>query len=169
MENKYEQVLDYEYKMTQAYIQKPEVQQWYAHAFKKFNINGVDSMKWNWSWWAFFGNVFFLLYRKAYLAAGILFALDLMVGFIPFGGLILWTLSGGYSSFYVYKAYKQKKLEIEHAIEEEDKRIHTMSLVGGSNEWAVWIGVILSVLFFAAVMFPAGLIIMAFIIAVMAK
>ncbi len=169
MHNKYEKVDDYDYKMTEAYIAKPEVLQWYVNSFKKFNINGVDVMKWNWSWWAFFGNVFYLLYRKAYLAAGILFALNLMVGFIPFGGLILWVLSGGYSSFYVYKAYKQKKIEVERIIEEEDKRIETMELLGGSNEWAVWIGVILSVLFFAAIIFPVGLIIMAFIVAIIAK
>ena len=170
MENKYAEVNEYDHQMIDAYIQKPEVTSWYVNAFKRFNVNGVDVMKWHWSWWAFFGNVFYLLYRKAYLPAGILFALNMLVGFIPFGGLILWILAGGYSPYYVYKTYKQKKLEIERAINKEDtsKRLETIEVVGGTNEWAIWLGIIVSFflwgIFFSAmamVLTTIGLIIIA--------
>jgi len=154
MQNKYEKVNDYDYQMIEAYIDKPDVTIWYVNAFKHFNINGIDAIKWNWSWWAFFGNVFYLLYRKAYLPAGILFALNMMVGFIPFGGLILWILAGGYSPFLVYKNYKQKKLEVERVVEDETKRLETMQLLGGTNEWAILIGALLSI-FFWGIFFSA--------------
>ncbi len=151
MHNKYAPVEDYDYRMIEAYIDKPEVTQWYVHAFKKYNINGVDAIKWNWSWWAFFGSVFYLLYRKAYLAAVVLFILTLVIGIIPFGGLILWVLTGGYAPYFVYKNYKEKKAEAEAVIEDEEKRIETMRLVGGYNEWAIWVAVIIHIFIWLAV------------------
>lgn len=161
MENKYAQVDEYDYKMIEAYIDKPEVTDWYVHAFKSYNINGVDVMKWKWSWWAFFGSVFYLLYRKSYLAAGVLFLLTLVTGVIPFGGLIVWILTGGYAPYFVYKTYKEKRLEVEEQIQDEDKRLETMRLVGGSNDWAIWIAVILHIFLWVAVFSALGLILTA--------
>lgn len=145
MENKYAPIGDYDYQMIEAYIDKPEVTDWYVNAFKKYNINGIDTMKWHWSWWAFFGSIFYLLYRKSYMAAGILFILTLVTGVIPFGGLILWILTGGYAPYFVYKTYKEKRLEVEAHIQDEQKRLETMRLVGGANDWAIWIAVIIHI------------------------
>lgn len=150
MQNKYEEIGDYDYRMIEAYIDKPEVTDWYVNAFSKFNINGMDVMRWHWSWWAFFGSVFYLLYRKSYMAAGILFILTLVIGMIPFGGLILWILTGGYAPYFVYKTYKDKRLEVEAQIHDEEKRIETMRLVGGSNEWAIWIAVVIHIMMWVA-------------------
>ena len=161
MENKYAEISEYDYKIIEAYIDKPEVTDWYIDTFKKFNINGIDVMKWKWSWWAFFGSVFYLLYRKSYLAAGILFILTLATSFIPFGGLILWVLTGGYAPYFVYKTYKEKRLEVEAQIQDEDKRIETMRLVGGYNDWAIWIAVILHIFFWIAAFSMLGLILTA--------
>lgn len=161
MENKYAEIDEYDYKMIEAYIDKPEVTDWYVDTFKRFNINGIDVMKWKWSWWAFFGSVFYLLYRKSYLAAGILFILTLATGFIPFGGLILWVLTGGYAPYFVYKTYKEKRLEVEAQIQGEEKRIETMRLVGGYNDWAIWVAVILHIFFWAAAFSMIGLILTA--------
>lgn len=161
MENKYEEIGEYDYKMIEAYIDKPEVTDWYVDTFKRFNINGIDVMKWKWSWWAFFGSVFYLLYRKSYLAAGILFILTLATGFIPFGGLILWVLTGGYAPYFVYKTYKEKRLEVEAQIQDEERRIETMRLVGGYNDWAIWVAVVLHIFFWAAAFSMIGLILTA--------
>jgi len=161
MENKYAPVEEYDYKMIEAYIDKPEVTEWYVDAFKKFNINGVDVMKWKWSWWAFFGNVFYLLYRKSYLAAGILFLLTLVTSFIPLGGLILWILTGGYAPYFVYKTYKEKRLEVEAQVQDEEKRLETMRYVGGYNDWAIWIAVILHLFFWVAAFSMLGFILTA--------
>ncbi len=161
MENKYAAIDEYDYRMIEAYIDKPEVTDWYVDTFKRFNINGIDVMKWKWSWWAFFGSVFYLLYRKSYLAAGILFVLTLATGFIPFGGLILWVLTGGYAPYFVYKTYKEKRLEVEAQIQDEEKRIETMRLVGGYNDWAIWVAVILHLFFWVAAFSMLGLILTA--------
>ena len=158
MNNKYEEISDYDFKMIEAYIDKPEVTQWYVNAFKRFNVNGVDIAKWHWSWWAFFGSVFYLLYRKAYVSAGILFVLLLVAWFIPFGWFVLWILAGGYSPYFVYKAYKEKRLEVEAKIEDETKRFETMQVLGGANEWALIIGVIAQFFFWSTGLFMLGFI-----------
>ncbi len=142
MLNKYAQVSDYDYKMIEAYIDKPEVTEWYVDTFKHFNVNGIDVMRWKWSWWAFFGNVFYFLYRKCYLAATLLFIAFFFSGIFPLIGLIiLLILNGGYAPYFVYKNYKEKRLEIEAQIEDEEERIEMMRVVGGYNDWAIWIGV----------------------------
>ncbi len=130
---------EYYNKMIEAYIGKEEETLWYQLAFSKFNVNGVDTIKWNWSWWAFGLGFIFLLYRKQYIPALVLFFLSMSVGIIPFMSIILMILSGGYSTYFVYKGFKSKLLEIEANIEDEETRIETMREVGGYNQWVVWL------------------------------
>jgi len=133
---------EYENAMIDAFINKPEKTMWYQLAFSKFNINGIDSMKWVWSWWAFFGGWAFLLYRKQYIPALVLFIISIFAGVIPFGGLLLAVLAGGFSTYFVYKGYKHKKAEIEANIEDINERVETMRAVGGYNAWVIWVYVI---------------------------
>lgn len=143
MENKYAPIGDYDYQMIEAYIDKPEVTDWYVNAFKKFSINGVEVMRWHWSWWAFFGNIFYLLYRKAYIAAGVFFLLFFVASLMgPLGWLILLVLTGGYGPYAVYLIYKEKRLKVEEQVESEDKRFETMRFLGSYNDWAIWVGAI---------------------------
>jgi len=140
---------EYEAKMLEAFVGKPEEPEkglWYATAFSKYDVNGVDVMKWHWSWWAFMGGIFFLLYRKAYAAAGGLFLISLVSGIIPFGGLVIWVLTGGFSPYFVYKVYKMKKLEIEAAQGDDNQRVAMMEQLGGYNQWVIWVAVILNVI-----------------------
>ncbi len=133
---------DYEARMLEAFVGKPDNPEkgfWYANAFSKYNVNGVDTMKWNWSWWAFFGGVLFLLYRKAYAAAGGLFLMGLAASFFPGAGLIINILAGGFSTYFVYKTYQTKKQQIEAAVQDENQRIGMMQQLGGYNAWAAWI------------------------------
>jgi len=138
---------EYENAMIEAFIDKPEKTLWYQNAFSKFNVNGIDSMKWVWSWWAFFGGWAFLLYRKQYMPALVLFIVSVIGGFIPFGGLVIAILAGGFSTYFVYKGYKHKKAEIEAQITDIDKRIETMRAVGGYNQWVVWVYAVFVTLF----------------------
>lgn len=144
------EVSEYEAKMLEAFVGKPddvEREIWYANAFSKFNVNGVDSIKWIWSWWAFGGGLFFLIYRKSYAAAGGLFLISLVSGVVPiFGGFIVWILTGGLSTYFVYKTYKTKKLEIEAAVNDEEQRIAMMQVLGGYNQWVIWLAVVLNIL-----------------------
>ncbi|MDF1878533.1 hypothetical protein JHD46_02635 [Sulfurimonas sp. SAG-AH-194-C20] len=130
---------EYHERMIEAFINKPEVTLWYQMAFSKFNINGVDNLTWNWSWWAFGGSFLFLLYRKAYIAAFALFFLSMTLGMIPFVSLIFMILSGGYSTYFVYKVYRTKLQEVEEAIEDVQTRVETMRELGGYNQWVVWV------------------------------
>lgn len=145
---------EYEAKMLEAFVAKPDRPEkglWYANAFAKYDVNGVDAMRWNWSWWAFFGGIWFLIYRKAYAAAGGLFLIAIASSFIPFGGLVISILAGGYSTYFVYKTYKTKKLEIEAAEGDENRRIEMMQELGGYNQWVVVLAVIVNVLVLVAV------------------
>lgn len=140
---------EYEAKMLEAFVAKPDKPEkglWYANAFSKYDVNGVDAMRWNWSWWAFFGGIWFLIYRKAYAAAGGLFLISIAAAFIPFAGLVIWVLSGGYSTYFVYKTYKAKKLQIEAAEGDENRRIEMMQELGGYNQWVVVLAIVLNVL-----------------------
>jgi len=130
---------DYQNRMIEAFIDKPEVTLWYQDAFSKFSVNGVDSMKWHWSWWAFFTGFLYLLYRKQYLGALGVFIASMTIGIIPLGGLLVMILSGGFAPYIVYKGYKSKFLEIEKAISDEETRIQTIRQVGGYNQWVVWV------------------------------
>ena len=136
---------EYSNNMIEAFVAKPEKTFWYQNAFSLFNINGVDAMKWKWSWWAFFGGFLFLLYRKQYIPALVVFIVSIVLGMIPFAGLIIAILVGGYGTYFVYKGYKTKLDEIERSIpaEEEAKRIQTMQAVGGYNQWVIWVYVVL--------------------------
>ncbi|MDQ7042508.1 MAG: DUF2628 domain-containing protein [Sulfurimonas sp.] len=130
---------DYSNAMIEAFIDKPEKTLWYQMAFSKFNANGIDKPTWHWSWWGFFGGFLFLLYRKAYIPALILFIASMTIGMIPFGGLLLMILSGGYSTYFIYKVYKDKLLQTEMLVDDYDKRIQTMRELGGYNQWVIWV------------------------------
>ncbi len=142
---------EYDKKMIEAFIQKPEKTKWYIDAFSKFNVNGIDRVAWVWSWWAFGGGIFYLLYRKAYLGALIFFLANLVSSIVPLGGILIWILQGGFSVYFVYLKYKNLKAEIESKIEDENERIKTMQQLGGYNNWAIWLGVILSILALTAI------------------
>jgi hypothetical protein len=139
----------YQERMIEAFVNKPEETLWYQLAFSKFNVNGIDNMRWHWSWWAFFSGFLFLLYRKQYIPALLVFIASMTIGLIPIvGGLAVMIFTGGYATYFIYKGYKKKLFEIEAVIEDEEKRIETMREIGGYNQWVVWVYALLVSLFF---------------------
>lgn len=141
---------EYSDKMIAAFVGKEEKVSWYKNAFSKYNVNGVDTMQWYWSWWAFWGGFLFLLYRKQYGPAAILFIVSGIISAIMpfFGWLIVAILTGGYATYFIYKGYKTKLYELENAIADEDKRVETMYVVGGYHQWVIWVYAILVLLSF---------------------
>jgi hypothetical protein len=129
---------NYEEEMLKAFVNKPEKYEWYKYAFNQYDLNGTPTMKWVWSWWAFFGGAAFLLYRKTYLAALIVFMISVVLSVIPIIGFIFAILVGGYGTYSIYKRYINKKLEIESKITDENERILAMQEIGGYNQWVVW-------------------------------
>ena len=144
---------DYENKMIEAFVDKPEVTAWYINAFKHCDSNGVEKISWVWSWWAFFGGIFYLLYRKAYVSALVLFAITILSSAIPLGGLAVLIATGGLAPYFVYKIYRSKKDEIEATIDDEQKRIETMRTLGGYNNWAIWLAVAIHALFWVVIFY----------------
>ena len=130
---------NYSNKMIEAFIAKPEKTLWYQDAFAKFDLVDENKITWNWSWWAFGGGFLYLLYRKAYIPSLILFIVSIFIGFIPFGGILLAILAGGFAPYFVYKDYKTKKANIENFVDDEDKRIEAMAKIGGYHQWVVWV------------------------------
>ena len=139
---------EYSNKMIEAFVGKEEKTFWYQNAFSKYNINGIDTMQWNWSWWAFFTGWAFLLYRKQYAPAAILFIAQIVISsIIPFFGWLATSIvTGGYAAYFVYKGYKIKLNELENTIQDENVRVETMRIVGGYHSWVVWLYVIFTIL-----------------------
>ena len=135
--------VEYENQMLEAFVNNPEKTSWYYESFKKYQINGIDKMTWNWSWWAFFGGIFFLLYRKAYLAALVLFVLTMILSSVPIVSFVLSVMAGGLSTYFIYKTYKGKKEEIENTMTDTQKRVDTMRVIGGYNTWVLWVAGVL--------------------------
>jgi len=74
-----------------------------------------------------------------------------------FGWMILWILSGGYSTYFVYKTYKEKYLEIQEAnLEDENKNLEMMQALGGTNEWAIVVGILAQLFFWGSAIFMIG-------------
>jgi len=130
---------EYSNKMVEAFVAKPDKTVWYENAFEKFDNAGKDKITWQWSWWAFGGGFLYLLYRKTYIPSLVLFIVSIFIGFIPFGGLLLAILAGGFAPYFVYKDYKTKKENIEAVVPDEDNRVKAMEKVGGYHQWVVWV------------------------------
>lgn len=125
-------------KMFYNYIGTPDKTQWYDNVFKKYEDN-LGGFAWDWSWWAFFGGPFFLLYRKCYLEAFIYFLIGMFLGGF---GLVISVISGFLSPYLIYKRYKRtiEKINRLSCIEEDQLRMAKEE--GGVNKWAIWILII---------------------------
>jgi len=143
----------YDEQMIEAYINTPKKNTWYQNAFQKYNVNGVDKLAWHWSWWAFFGGFFFLLYRKAYIAALGLFVASIIISPIPILSFILWIASGGFSVYFIYLKYQQKKKETEASCQTEEECIQAIKNVGGVNKWVIWVAAILNTIVLVYILF----------------
>ncbi len=139
---------DYENTMLKAFIVKPKTTEYYRNTFAKYNINGVDHMVWSWNYWAAFGGIFFFLYRKLYIEAGVIFLINFAAASALFiiGWMIIGILMGCYESYFVYKRYKKIKLDIGNSIVDENKEIGAMQVNVGVNQWVIWAGTAVSVI-----------------------
>ena len=88
-----------------------------------------------------------------------LFIISIIGGAIPLIGLIIAILAGGYATYFIYKTYQQKKLEIETKLQDPEQRIETMQQLGGYHQWVVWFNIFIGSLaiigILAAVIIPA--------------
>ena len=81
----------------------------YITKFKKFNISGIDDFHPTWHWPAFFVPFFWLLYRKLYLWALLVFCLSV----IPYVGFIVMIVLGITGNYLYYKHAKKRILALK--------------------------------------------------------
>ncbi len=130
-----------------AYINKPKSEDFYIDAFNRYEVDGVERFQWIWSWWAFAGGVFFLLYRKLYIEAVVFFILSFVATQVPFAGIALMIASGGIFIYFVYKRYKKiVTTAVEHEIK-GDMAVESLNELGGYNQWSLYVAVGLNLLF----------------------
>ena len=144
-----------EQQAIEAYINSEKSVDFYKEGFAKYSAAGIDQFAWHWSWWAMFGGVFYLLYRKLYLEALIYFVLFATVGMIPIAGLIMWVASGGILPYFVYKRYKKTLAQVEENLGNADEQMTALQTVGGVNQWAIWIAVISHVIMWTSGIYMA--------------
>ncbi|MDA3947352.1 MAG: hypothetical protein PF439_11805 [Helicobacteraceae bacterium] len=41
---------DYDDRMLEVFVNKPESTVWYKNVFSRFSVNGVEKMSWVWRW-----------------------------------------------------------------------------------------------------------------------
>ncbi len=136
-----------EIERIKAYINKPQSEQFYIDAFEAYTAGGVEQFKWKWSWWAFGGGLFFLLYRKLYIEAAIFFLLSLVLSAFPIGYIIIWIVSGAVFPYLVFKRYqKAKEMVLDRFGEDEAQILSALREYGGYNQWAVYLSIFINLL-----------------------
>ncbi|MBA4418670.1 MAG: hypothetical protein C0392_12295 [Syntrophus sp. (in: bacteria)] len=112
----------------------------YLTKFKKFSINGADGFSATWHWPAFFVPFYWMLYRKLYLWALLVFVLSI----IPYVNFILMIVFGIMGNYIYYKHTKKKLLKINLAPSFSDvQRAVNIARQGGVNSVAVILAPIL--------------------------
>lgn len=125
---------------------------WYKDSFKKSELSG--GLSWKWSWWAFFGNWLFLLYRKCYLEGISYFVLINIIGkaiskfepsldkYVGAAFIFLGLLSGGLLHNLLYRRYIKIRRNLELKFKSQKKVEEELKKAGGGDWRAVIIGVI---------------------------
>jgi hypothetical protein len=136
-------------ELVDAYFQTPAKNWFYQNAYNKMMMTGVFRFRWVWSWWAFFGTYLYLLYRKSYLAAIVLFLAYIPIGLmsdsvqveiaiLSFAYLFLVMLiPGGCSTYFVLKRFHDLIYQIES--KPRDEQLMIVRDYGGKNTWVVWV------------------------------
>lgn len=115
----------------------------YIIKFKSFQAGGFDSFKVTWHWPAFFVPFIWLLYRKLYLWALLIFCLSI----IPYVGFIVMIVMGITANYLYYKDAKKKILALNSLHKtSESQGSDEIAHAGGVNNVAVWIGAILFII-----------------------
>ena len=136
-----------------------KIELFYNH-FKKFSVGGTLKYDLTFSWYAFFGNIFYFFYRKLYLPGLMLYLVistavavfltvimtiitfiidsDILGAVLSFLMPFLICSIYATTSMYFYIRKFLKDLELSGYGKLDIERVkENMSLLGGSNEWAV--------------------------------
>jgi len=118
--------------------------EYHIKRFNRYNNGGVEEFRLTWNWSACLLGVFYVLYRKMYLFAGI----GLILCFIP-GVVILWNLlvAPVVTNYLYYKHVNARINKYAAAIQDENSLLEALRSAGGVNtSVAVVLAVLVAVL-----------------------
>lgn len=113
----------------------------YLFQFRKFGMPGIDHFSFTWHWPAFFITFLWMLYRKLYLWALILFIIWLIPGF----GLVLMIIFGLTGNYIYYRHAKAKIIDLKRQQPAADISA-SLTIIGGVNKWVKTLVIILAVI-----------------------
>lgn len=130
------------------YLQTPKKVELYARAAESFFAKGNNEelkFKLTWSWWAFFGQCWFFFFRKEYLFGAILFLIG--VG-LSLCAQFVWLHANNFVFIIMifcavvakYKVIKNFEAALDRNSDE------ALELLGGKNNWAIWLPISISVI-----------------------
>jgi len=117
----------------------------YVPKFRQFMVGGIDNFTATWHWPAFFAGFPWLLYRKLYVWALIVFVVNL----VPYVAFIT-SIAMGISANYLYYKHAREKIT---ALKTASSSVSaaTLAEVGGVNTWVVVVSIVFGVLVLLAV------------------
>lgn len=125
----------------------------YMETFRKFNIRGVDQFSVTWHWPAFFVSFFWMLYRKLYLWALLVF----LISYIPIAGFIMMIVYGLTGNYLYFRHAKKKIMEMKIRQSASDLS-ESLRDIGGVNQWVKTVAIVLFILaimgILAAILIP---------------
>jgi hypothetical protein len=126
---------------------------YYIQRFSRLNITGIERFCPTWNWSCFGFTFLWMLYRKMYFLA----VLTFIVFCIPGVNILLHIFAGVVGNYLYYRHVKGKILEIR-AVNSPQHRDLVFQEVGGVHQWAIILGIIVSIIlgllivfFFAAI------------------
>lgn len=123
-----------------AYLQTPEKVEIYAQAAEKFFNAGMRmGLKFapTWSWWGFFGNMWYLFYRKLNKEGLIYLAAIILLSWIPVLNFIIMIAVPLAGKYFVIKRFEQA-LDMNNDV--------VFMQMSGVAKWAIYAAVALSII-----------------------
>jgi Protein of unknown function (DUF2628) len=114
---------------------------YYIQRFSRFNITGTERFCPTWNWSCFGFTFLWMLYRKMYLLS----VLTFIVFCIPGVNILLHIFAGVVGNYLYYRHVKGKILEIR-AVNSPQHRDLVFQEVGGVHQWAIILGIIVSII-----------------------
>ncbi len=113
----------------------------YLTKFSKFYVDGRDKFAFTWHWPAFLFMILWMVYRKLYGWALVVFFLS----FVPFLNILLWPVLGLTGNYLYYKHTKKKILNLKttQTFSDSTQMSNALHKIGGVNRRAAIVVVVL--------------------------
>ncbi len=85
----------------------------YYYYKKQWQDRNPDQSFTNWNWVAFFFPLYWLIARKMYRNAFIVFLVSIFAWIIPFGGLAIHIILALYANYFYYQKYNSTKQAVQ--------------------------------------------------------